>query len=205
MRLLTNIKHYFDDIPVQELRSWLVLVVLMAGLQALPEDWRAALRYDRDALPAGEVWRLLSANFVHLGWPHLWLNMGGFLAIGWLFADEVPTPVWAGVLLTCCLTSSLGLYWFTPEVRWVVGLSGALHGLFVFGAVCWIRRGYRAGWGLLLGVIGKLIWEQTMGAMPMSAETVGGPVATDAHLWGALGGLCAGLVYGIWRRRQASL
>jgi len=187
------------------MRPWLLVAVLMAALQALPADWRATLRYDRDALEAGEVWRILTANFVHLGWNHLFLNVAGFLMIGWLFADEVPAPTWFIVLLACCMASSLGLYWLTPDAYWVVGMSGALHGLFVFGAVSWIMHGYRMGWGLLLGVAGKLLWEQTMGAMPFSEGVVGGPVVTEAHLWGAIGGLSAGLAYGIWRRLRARL
>lgn len=205
MILPTVLKEYFTDIPVRALRPWLVLAVLMTILQALPADWRATLRYDRDALAAGEGWRLLTANFIHLGWNHLLLNVAGFLLIGWLFADEVSTLTWFFVLLACCMAASLGLYWLTPGATVVVGLSGALHGLFVFGAVTWVVHGYSAGWGLLLGIAGKLIWEQTSGAMPLSVEIVGGPVVTDAHLWGAMGGLCAGLVYSLWRQHQSRL
>ena len=205
MSLNSNFKDYFSDIPVAAMRPWLLIVVLMTILQSFPEVWRDALRFDRDALADGEVWRVLTANFIHLGWYHLLLNVAGFLLIGWLFADEVPVTLWFVVLLACCLASSLGMYWLTPDAYWVVGMSGALHGLFVFGAVCWVVHGYRAGWGMLLGVAIKLLWEQTMGAMPFSAGIVGGPVVTDAHLWGAIGGLGAGITYGVWCRLRARL
>jgi len=205
MSLAYNIKAYFSDIPVQAMRPWLAVIVLMAVLQVLPEEWRALLRFDRDALAAGEFWRIMTANFIHLGWRHLFLNVAGFLMIGWLFADEAPAWTWFFVLIACCAASSLGLYALTPDAHWVVGMSGALHGLFVFGAVSWIRHGYRVGWGLLLGVAGKLFWEQTMGAMPLSEGIVGGPVVTEAHLWGAIGGLIAGLVYDIWCRLRTRL
>ncbi len=135
MTLNTVFKEYLTDIPIQALRPWLLVAVLMAVLQVLPAEWRAALRYDRDALAAGQIWRLLTANFIHLGWAHLLLNLAGFLLIGWLFADEERPATWLVVLLACCMASSLGLYWLTPEIRWVVGMSGALHGLFVFGAL----------------------------------------------------------------------
>jgi rhomboid family GlyGly-CTERM serine protease len=200
MSLVPIIKEYYSDIPLQELRSWVAVALLMAVLQAMPDEWRAMLRYDQDALATGEVWRIFSANFIHLGWNHLLLNMAGFMLIGWLFADEAPPMVWFIVLLVCGAASSLGLYWFTPDAYWVVGMSGALHGLFVFGALSWIAHSYHMGWGLLLVVAGKLLWEQMMGAMPLSEGIVGGPVVTDAHLWGAIGGLCAGLSYYCWRR-----
>lgn len=205
MDLPAVLKGYFSDIPVRALRPWLAVAVLMTVLQALPADWRAMLRYDRDALATGQAWRLLTANFVHLGWRHLLLNLAGFLLIGWLFAEETSLLSWLGVLLVCCMASSLGLYWFAPEITWVVGMSGALHGLFVFGAVSWLLHGYRAGWGLLLGVCGKLYWEQSSGAVPLSVDIVGGAVVTEAHLWGAIGGLCAGLGLCWWRRLRPRL
>ena len=187
------------------MRPWLLVAVLMAALQSLPADWQAMLRFDRAALVAGEAWRLVTANFIHLGWNHLILNVAGFLLIGWLFADEVSSAVWLVVLLACCLAASLGLYWWTPDVYWVVGMSGALHGLFVFGALSWLKHSDRMAWGLLAGVTGKLLWEQTMGAMPFSEGVVGGAVVTDAHLWGALGGLITGIAYRLWYRFRARL
>lgn len=205
MSLLSNIKVYFEDAPVHALGPWLAVAALMTVLQAAPDHWHAVLRYEYDALAAGEIWRIFTANFIHLGWRHLALNIAGFLMVGWLFADEVPAWQWFVVLLVSCAASSLGLYWFSAEARWVVGMSGALHGLFVFGAVSWIGRGDRAGWGLLLVVSGKLAWEQISGAMPFSAGVVGGPVVTDAHLWGAIGGLSAGVAIGIWRIFRARL
>jgi rhomboid family GlyGly-CTERM serine protease len=205
MSLISVFKEYLSDIPFRALRPWLAVALLMTVLQALPADMRDMLRFDRGALEAGEVMRLVTANFIHLGWSHLLLNMAGFLVIGWLFADEVPAVTWFVVLLVSCMASSLGMYWLTPDAYWVVGLSGALHGLFVFGAVSWIVHGFRTGWGLLLGVAGKLIWEQISGAIPLTEGVVGGPVVTDAHLWGAIGGLCAGLAYGVWHRYRSRL
>jgi len=203
--LLSNIKENLGGPSASALNPWLVAAIVMIALQAMPDPWHAALRYEYDALAAGEVWRIFTANFIHLGWAHLVLNIAGFLMIGWLFADDAPIALWFAVLLVSCAASSLGLYWFSAEARWVVGMSGALHGLFVFGALRWIGHGDRAGWGLLLAVSGKLLWEQTSGAMPFSEGVVGGAVVTDAHLWGALGGLGAGLVIGVWRKLRARL
>ena len=182
------------------MRPWLLAAVLMIGLQMLPDRGYEALIYTRDALASGQVWRVWTANFIHLGWNHLWLNLAGFLVIGWLFADEASLPVWIGVLVLCCVASSLGMFWLTPDADRVVGMSGVLHGLFAFGSICWIRSGYRFGWVLLIGMFVKLYWEQSRGAMPFSEEFVGGPVITDAHLWGALGGVACGVVMLIWQR-----
>ena len=43
-------------------------------------------------------------------------------------------------------------------------------------------------------VIAKIAWEQFAGPMPGSEATTGGKVIVEAHLYGAFGGLLAGLL-----------
>lgn len=183
---------------------WVGLALLMGVLQAIPgaADW---LRYDRVAIGDGQLWRILTANFIHLGWSHLALNVAGLLAVGWLFAEDYPRSQWIVILLICSVATSIGLYFFTPEIKWCVGLSGALHGLFAAGAIALIFDGVSFGWGLLAGCAGKLLYEQTVGSMPFSAGVVGGSVVTDAHLWGAIGGVVIALLLHLWRRNDARL
>ena len=61
------------------------------------------------------------------------------------------------------------------------------------------RDNIRGGVWLLLGIIAKLSYEQFFGALPMTAEASGGPVWVNSHLYGALGGVVATLV---WNRSQ---
>jgi rhomboid family GlyGly-CTERM serine protease len=188
-----------------EMYPAVMVTIVMCGLQLLPEDWRAMIRYDRVAVAEGEYWRVLSSNFVHLGWGHLVLNATALLIIASLFGVERRQGPWLADLLICGAATGAGLYGFNPEVLWCVGLSGALHGLFVIGAVTWLRAGIGMGKWLLLGVIVKVLWEQFVGAMPFTGDIVGGRVVTDAHLWGALGALPALLVVALWSRVAARL
>lgn len=183
---------------------WLGLALGLAMIQAIP-DAAAWLRYDRSAIGAGAVWRLLTANFIHLGWEHLVLNCAGLLAIGWLFVEDYSLADWLLILIFCSLASSVGLYLLNPEIVWCVGLSGALHGLFVAGAIAWVVVGAGLGWGLLAGVSAKLAYEQLVGSMPFSEGVIGGSVVTDAHLWGAIGGLVVAVLLSIWRRQRSRL
>jgi rhomboid family GlyGly-CTERM serine protease len=202
--LLTNNKN-----PVTIIPRWLApalgLSVLMGLLQALPDESRQLIIYSRPDITAGQIWRLLTGNFVHLGWGHLLLNVAGLLAMAVLFAQDRPAGQWGVDLLVCSIATSLGLYFFNPEIFWCVGLSGALHGLFVIGAMVWLSDGISLGKWLLLGVSLKLLWEQIIGEMPFSGGIVGGTVVTDAHLWGALSGLISFLLFELWRRLRAPL
>ena len=182
------------------------LALVLTGLQLLPANLQASLRYWRAGVEQGEYWRLLTANLVHLGWSHFLLNLAGLGFVAWLYADDREWPAWLMALVIAGLASSLGVHWMAPEVFWMVGLSGALHGLFVFGAVAMIGAGERLGWGLLLGVGVKLAYEQAIGEVPFTAAVVGGSVITAAHLWGAAGGfLAAAFDYPRWRRRTPPL
>ncbi|MCC5794774.1 MAG: rhombosortase [Chromatiales bacterium] len=180
---------------------WAFLLALgLAVLQLLPAEAHDWLRYERPAVAAGQWWRLVTGNLIHLGWAHYLLNTGALLVGAWLFAAERPPLQWLVALLCCGLAVNLGLFWFNPEIYWCVGLSGVLHGFLLIGAWDWARRGDPVGWGLLFLWCGKVIWEQSSGAMPMSEEIVGGAVITAAHLWGLLGGLAYVLGEAGWRR-----
>ena len=164
-------------------------IVTMAILQAAPEAWQEALRYDRDAIGAGQFWRLITGHFVHLGWKHFVLNMAGLVLGTWLFAVDRSPRAWLIATFASALGCGVGLWLFSPEVRWCVGLSGVLHGLMIVGFGGWMLAGDRWAALLLAVVLGKLAWEQTGGQMPWEEAMAGGTVITDAHVWGAVGGL----------------
>lgn len=191
-------------LPSSSLPWAVAFAAILVLLQALPEPVREALWYTREGVEAGEAWRLVTGNLIHVGWAHLALNVGALLVGIWIFYPARSPVGWLVAQLICSLATNLGLYWWSPEIRWCIGMSGALHGLLVIGAVDWIRSGDRLGWALLAVWIGKLAWEQANGALPMSSETVGAAVVVDAHLWGAVGGAFyllveAGLARQGWR------
>src|SRR3954447_25325534 len=57
----------------------LMLLLLATGLGG--EPLRGLLSYDRAAITAGQWWRLLTGNFVHLGWYHWFLNELGLVVL----------------------------------------------------------------------------------------------------------------------------
>lgn len=179
-------------------RLTLYLGALLVLLQLTPENWHILLRYERNGVASGEIWRILTSNFIHLGWGHLALNLAGLLLIGWLFAARFAPWYWTTAVLVCSLSTGFGLYFLSPEVSWCVGLSGTLHGLIVLGTLDWIKQGDRLGILLLLGIGAKLLWERLYGGSPLSVEITGGAIVTDAHIWGASGAIMMALASMIW-------
>lgn len=169
-------------------------LALLATLLALFGDSTArVLRYQRDAILAGQWWRIISGNLVHLGWPHLALNLAGLLLVWLLFHRSLTTRDWTIVTLASALAVGGGLLLFDPHLEWYVGLSGVLHGLFAAGLLAALLAGNRADWLVLMLFIAKLAWEQLVGTMPGTAKIAGGNVIVDAHLYGAIGGAVAAL------------
>jgi len=178
-------------------------IVAMTIMQAMPVAWQHGLRYDRDAIGAGQYWRLITGHFVHLGWKHLALNLAG-LALGtWLFGADRSPAQWLLATFTAALACGAGLWLFTPEILWCVGLSGVLHGLMVVGFGGWVLAGDRWAAVLLAVVLGKLTWEQLGGHMPWEAAMAGGWVVTDAHVWGAVGGAIFLAADAVWKQLRA--
>lgn len=179
---------------VSELALWLLPALLSAAALAVAvgeDPARGLLRYDREALGAGEAWRWLSAHVVHIGWSHAWLNLAGLWIVWFLFKDRLGKALGWWVAVASVLVMDAGFWFIDTELGWYVGLSGLLHGIFAAGALDEVWRGVRGSFWLLLGVIAKLGYEQFFGALPMTEEASGGPVWVNAHLYGALGGCIA--------------
>ncbi len=185
-------------------RSWVlpavIAVLCLLGL-AIGDALRDQLRYERSAIGAGELYRLLSGHFVHLGVGHALLNVFG-LGLVWVLVGGVYSAMrWIMALGVVVVTIDLGFWYLLPSLDWYVGLSGVLHGLLVAGLV----GGFRARqWeSLILGgvVAAKLVYEAVAGPMPGSADAAGGAVIVEAHLYGAVGGLVAGAMLLLVGRR----
>ncbi len=171
-----------------------LLLGVCAALLLIQSGGSAAqslLRYDRDALAAGQWWRLLSAHVIHLGYEHALLDVAG-LALMWaLFARDYCGRGWLLILGLGIAAVDAGLWLLSSTTQWYVGSSGVLHGVLAAGTAAHLRARQPDGWVLALFLVGKLVYEQSAGALPLTA---GGAVIVDAHLYGALGGALAALL-----------
>src|ERR1700756_2799400 len=104
----------------------LLSTLLMLGGSPLSQ----LLRYDRAAVAAGQWWRLLSGNLVHLGWWHLLFNVLSLVLLVLLCPERLSWGEWLRRVVLIGTGMSLCLYFLAPGLQDYVGLSGLVYGLF---------------------------------------------------------------------------
>jgi rhomboid family GlyGly-CTERM serine protease len=166
---------------------WLILFLLSFVLQAF--GWVDSWRFKRELVEQGEFWLLFSGHIVHLNWAHWALNMAGLAIVAFFFSSHASVKQWLAVIIVSACMINAGLWLWLTDVRSYVGLSGVLHGLFLYGALREIRFYPASGYVLTTVLIAKLTWEFFNGALPGSEQMTGGRVLTEAHLLGAIGGI----------------
>ena len=160
-----------------------------------------ALRYEREAALEGEAWRLVTGHLVHADLRHLGWNLLGVLIVWGLFARDYSERQWLVILVASTVATSLGFLFLEPDLEWYVGFSGVLHGLMAAGLCAWLVRKPDVLTALVAVLFAlKLGWEHFIGALPFTASTLAIPVIHEAHTYGALGGLAAGL----WLTRRTA-
>lgn len=168
-----------------------VLLALAAGGEAV----RAALRWERAGLAAGEGWRLLTGHLVHLDLRHAALNAAGLLLVAALWRGVLRPRQWCVVVLAAVAAIDAGLWWLDRDLDWYVGVSGVLHATMAAGIVREAASGDRLALGLAAVGLAKLVAE-TWGLAPVAvlveSSTV---VVTAVHRYGAATGAILGLIY----------
>lgn len=166
----------------------LPLAALCVLLALLPPQAAGLLRYERSLILDGQLWRLLSGHLLHLGWPHLGVNLLALTLICGAFGRTMTPRLWWLTTAAGALGVALGLLLLEPGVSWYVGLSGVLHALFAAGAIHLPRPRWRLSRLLLAGLCMKLIAEQLdYTILPVISSAV-----LDAHLYGAFMGAILG-------------
>jgi rhomboid family GlyGly-CTERM serine protease len=174
-----------ERLPQLVMASFIAGLLFIFSQTELLASWRfERLLFDQQPLLA------LSHALVHLNAQHLMLNIAALVFIYLIFPAAFKSLSWIVALAISAIASAYGIFYYSPNTEWLVGLSGALHGLFVYAA---LRSRASIAW--LVAIIIKLIIEQMPDLMPtnnltqMTEQFINNPVIVDAHLWGAAGGL----------------
>jgi rhomboid family GlyGly-CTERM serine protease len=170
---------------------WLWLAISFVAILGywLPDYWVDWLVYQHYLIRQFQWWRLITAHFLHTNAMHLLLNLAALWLLYGLHHRFYQVKQQLVLWFCCSLGVSLGLYVFQPSLIQYVGLSGILHGIFIWGALHDIRVNDKTGYLLLFGVLAKLAHEQFFGASESVSELIQASVAINAHLFGALTGI----------------
>lgn len=177
-------------------RFWVLFVgfiAVMILIELMGDPVNSWLRYDREQILAGQVWRLFTGHLVHLGWEHLLLNLAGLVLTYLVFYRYLADGQGVFAVFFIALGVSAGLLLFNPGLAWFVGLSGLLHGLLMFAALLAVfdktnanRKFYII---FIILILIKIGYEQVIGPMPTSAVLKNYKIISDAHLYGAVSGV----------------
>ncbi|MCE0558311.1 MULTISPECIES: rhombosortase [unclassified Motilimonas] len=173
---------------------FIVILIFTMAMIMLNQTWAQLwLIYSRPELP-WQAWRFLTASFCHTNSYHFAINSAGLIVIWQLFKPHLPWLRLSTLIIIISSLVGLSLWLFNPDVIWYVGLSGTLHGLFSYGVCKDIAQKVSLAWPLLFGLIGKLAFEQFGSEPTMMANLIEANVMVDAHLYGAIIGLCCYLI-----------
>ncbi len=175
-------------------RNKIIFLAVFISWCAWLQVFQDSFIYWQDSL-LQEFWRLWTAHWVHVSWPHYVLNMLAFICLPFIFPRA---SVWnfVGLLLSLPVLISLSFYFFLPDIEAYAGLSGVLHG--AYAAVACVHLLYKKERGfatlVLFLIFAKLVWENTMGSAG-TAQLIGSPVLVEAHLLGVIWGVVLANIY----------
>lgn len=169
-----------------------LLAIVFLTLALLP--FSQELSWDRNAIHAGEYWRLFSGHFVHTNLNHWLMNMITFVLVFSVFYIRNQHPLhWPGVTVVLILIGGVALLF--SSYRNYVGFSGVIHGLIAYWGLNDLRlKRYLTGSLIVVGLSSKLITEQLFGGSEQITRLIAAPVAIDAHLIFAITGAVLFLV-----------
>lgn len=171
-----------------------VITLLLLMVYLLPESATTILQYDRTAISAGEYWRLLTGQYVHITLSHLLLNLLGIWFIWLLFAEHISGWSYLWLVALSALFCNVAMWLFNPEILFYVGFSGVLYALFTWGALHDIQHNIRAGFIFLIVVICKASYEYWVAPIYMQQDN-SRELATAAHFYGVTAALLLALIY----------
>lgn len=148
------------------------------------------LLYERSAINEGELWRLISAHFIHLSMEHLLINLIGFFILLFIARRYASWGEITALILITLPLISISLYAASPYVERYGGLSGLLYALVGWLGVTMLLNDKKSmGITLLIATGFKVAYEARYGSLT-NYETF--RVITDVHLYGYGWGVALG-------------
>ncbi len=161
-------------------------------------DWSTlAGRIDAlsSTLASGQVWRLLTPDFLHFSWTHIIFNS----VMLWFLGSQIEWFDGRGRLLTLFLVTSI----FSNGLQYLVsgplfgGLSGVVYGILGY---CWLSQRKLPRFQFPSALVTFAVAWMVIGFTPFTEMLGLGRMANEAHLGGFVSGVALALVLPVKRR-----
>lgn len=159
----------------------------------MPET-SSLLQYRHDFDLSGEVWRLVTAHFVHLDWPHFLFNLVGLWLLWLLVGNAFTLDQWLLLIVLLSVSITIALKIGSPEIAWYVGLSGLLYGMLTIGLVVKIDSPKSPPALLFTLVLLKVLFDSFSGPLTLM-DLASHRVVAEAHAYGMASGVSFGLLW----------
>lgn len=147
-----------------------------------------------DIMINGQYYRLFTCMFLHFDWEHLFSNMLVLFLTGSFAERYLGSGRYLLVYLGSGLIGNMISFYFeigSTELIWSAGASGAIYGVLGMLAVILIRTK-----GKLQGIEGPGLMILIAGSIFHSYQAAG------VDNWSHLGGLAAGILFGLLMRKK---
>lgn len=174
---------------------------LAAGLMVIDPrdfDWSTlAGRIDAisSTLASGQVWRLLTPDFLHFSWTHIIFNS----VMLWFLGSQIEWFDGRGRLLALFLVTSI----FSNGLQYLVsgplfgGLSGVVYGILGY---CWLSQRKSPRFQFPPALVTFAVAWMVIGFTPFTEMLGLGRMANEAHLGGFVSGVALALLLPVKRR-----
>lgn len=190
--------------------SFIVIAVLVAWITGLgtsmlsatltfvdPRDYEWGTLAERmaalsDSLASGQLWRLVTPDFLHFSWPHVIFNS----VMLWFLGSQIEWFDGRGRMVALFLVTSLvsnGLQYAVSGPLFG-GLSGVVYGVLGY---CWLSQQRRPRFQFPPALVVFAVAWMVIGFTPLPEWLGIGRMANEAHL----GGFVAGLALALWPPR----
>lgn len=193
----TEIKPQFRS----ALAAYILLISACLLLQANHAlDWASLSLI---SIQNGEYWRLFTAHLIHLDWEHFAMNIIGMGLCILAFQSHLPAKHWLLSFVFIALFSSLCLLASYDPYKRYMGFSDVLHGWILLGALSIAREEFKLSLAIFVLFWIKIL-EENLGLQFFTSGNLDSThIATESHLYGAIGGMLYGAAYLFFTRAKA--
>lgn len=175
--------HIFSH-PLEYRFAYIISLVTLLVMIFEPDSINY-LRYQSIEVNNGEWWRLFTANLCHSNWNHWMLNIAGLWLMDIFYQPVLSQKIRTQLILFCMIANVLLMHYFM-NIHWYVGLSGALHGYLIGGALLSWSKAKWLNFGIILVTTTKLFIESFWQINSATEKMINANVLEEAHSFGAL-------------------